>query len=57
MNMTLITTMLSQVLEWLTQVATWFISPGNEMFVIPFAIAIGSMVIGLMIRVFRRKAG
>jgi hypothetical protein len=54
--MTLLTNLLSQVLLWLTQVVTWFLDDGNELFVIPFAIAIASVIISLVFRAFRRSA-
>jgi len=44
------------VLDWLTIVVTWFLKPGNELFVIPFAIAIASVIIGLVFRAFRKRA-
>jgi len=54
--MTLLTNLLTQVLAWLTQVVTWFLQPGNELFVIPFAMAIASVIISLVFRAFRKRA-
>jgi len=54
--MAMLTGLLNQVLLWLTTVVSWFLADGNELFVIPFAIAIASVIIGLVFRAFRRRA-
>ena len=48
------TAMLNEVLSWLTDVATWIILPGNQIYVIGFAVAIAGMVLGLMRRTFKK---
>jgi len=54
--MALLTGLLTQVLTWLTTVVSWFLEDGNELFVIPFAIAIATVIIGLVFRAFRKRA-
>ena len=53
---TTITALLSQVLTWMTTVATWFLDPDNQIFVIGFAVSIASTIIGLVFRAFRKRA-
>lgn len=54
--MAVITSLLNQVLTWLEVVAAWFLEPGHELFVIPFAMAIASVVIAMLFRAFRKRA-
>jgi len=49
-----LSTILADVLDWLTQVASWILMPANVLYLTGFGIAIAGMVIGLMRRTFRR---